>query len=630
MAARNKEIPLLAVPCLVCCSVTSVLFVSGILGFLKYGALVVLISGLLAIPLWLITSFETRALSRLVGIYIFLVLFSYLLISKEHSFWIHDEFSHWGLAIRSVFEEQALWDESSLVFAKSYPPGQILFQYFMIARDNWSEAIVYRSQTLFVVSAALAVIGWMISSATGRIVGFAAILLTPLTLGLTYGVLLPDTAQAFLFASAISIAITGLNFSKLLMLMATTFNLTLLKDTGLLLGATVVVLVWLSSKSGYLFSSRPWKQNLVYISGAASALLLPFVAWQLYLRSIMSKSPVSTVLTESGSENLVAGVLSAVSPVSTVLTESGSENLVAGVLSAVYERISHPFFPTIFNLQSQKLGIPDVRISLLQLTIAILIVHTALVLLKEKSERRGAAQQVAVILVGLILFLLAHVVLYITMFSEFEALSAAGLERYLSVYLIAWLVIVIGLSISHIEVRAEFHYSTPLKLSAVSIGTLVAIGITCLLFIDPRVTPQPEARLEANQEINLAASALKKYISPTDRVFFIYEEPAYMKDCQYNCGLSAYYAFRFAMFPHKNLSPACTAYVIANPAIDSCLLGNEYFGDWDYVLTMNPTKELARISPLFNLQSFTGQMFEIFHVENSARLNSSNYLVPVQ
>jgi hypothetical protein len=377
----------------------------------------------------------------------FLVLFSYLLISSEHAFWIHDEFNHWGLAIKSMFEEQALWDESSLVFAKNYPPGQPLFQYFMVAHENWSEAVVYRSHTLFVVSAILAIIGWMITSATGKIVGFATIIFIPLTLGLTYGVVLSETAQAFLFATAISIAITGLTPSKLFMLMLVLFNLTLLKETALLLGAVVIPLVWWSLKSNSSTGARFWKHNLAYASGAAVALLLPFVAWRLYLGSIAVKGSVSAVIpkaaklfTDSGSENLVSGVLSA-----------ESENLVSGVLSAVWDRISLPYFPTIFNLQSQKFALPDVKLSLLQLTIVILIVHIAIVSFKVKSKRREAVIQVVVLMFGLVLFLIAHIAFYVTVFTEYAALQATELERYLAVYLVAWFAVVTSLAISRME-----------------------------------------------------------------------------------------------------------------------------------------------------------------------------------
>lgn len=589
MVSRNKEIPPLAVPCLVCCSVTSVLFVSGILGFLKFGALVVLVCGLLAIPLWLITSFETRALVHVTGIYMFIVLFSYLRISSDHAFWSSDEFSHWGLAIKSMFEEQALWDESSLGFAKSYPPGQPLFQYFMIAHENWSEAIVYRSQTVFIVSAVLAVIGWMISSATGKVIAFALIIVTPLTLGLTYGVLLPEMAQSFLFATAISIAITGLTPSKLVMLMLVIFNLALLKDTALLLGAVVVLLVWWSSKSGYSFSSRPWKQNLVYASGAASALALPFAAWQLYLRSIMVKLPGSTVL-----------------------AESGSDNLVGGVLAAAWDKISLPYFPTIFNLQSQKFAIPDVKLSLLQLILVILVVHIAIVLFGHKSKRRIAAIQVAVILFGLVVFSLAHVVLYITLFTEYEALRTAAFERYLSVYLIAWLAVVISLSISRTEKLKRAFRNTVAKKLVVRMVALLAIGLVGLLLFDPRVTPQPSESKRARQEIQLAASALQTLIKPADRVFFIYEEPAYIN----NFEVAAYYIFRFAMFPHGHVSQVCIE--VYTPG---CFF-NDNFNEYDYVLTMNPTERTSRISPSFKSESLTRVIFQIFEVKNDPALGT--------
>ena len=419
--------------------------------------------------------------------------------------------------------------------------------------------------------------------------GFAAIIFTPLTLGLTYGVLLPERAQAFLFATAISIAITGLTPNKLVMLMLVIFNLTLLKDTGLLLGAVVVLLVWWSSKSGYSFSSRPWKQNLVYASGAASALALPFAAWQLYLRSISINSQISTVI-----------------------AEGGSENLVAGVLSAVNERISSPYFPTIYNLQSQKFAIPEVKLSLLQLMLVILVVHIALVLLKVKSKRREAAMQVTVIVFGLILFLMAHVVFYVTLFHEYEALRANALERYLSVYLIAWLAVVMSLSISRIEkLKGVFRNAVAKKL-VVRMVAMLAIGLVGLLLVDPRVTPQSSESQRARQEIQHAASALQTLIKPADRVFFIYEEPAYINDFE----VVAYDIFRFAMFPHEFVSPRCIE--VYSPR---CFF-NDNFGEYDYVLTMNPTERTSRISPLFKSESLTGVMFQTFEVKNDPALGT--------
>jgi len=531
----------------------------------------------------------------MIGIYVFLITFSYLLISNNHEFWAWDEFSHWGLAIRSIFEEQALWDENSLVLNKTYPPGGPLFQHFMIAHTSWSEATVYRSQTVFVVSSALAIVGWMISSVTGKVAAFSFIVFTPLMLGLTYGVLLPETAQAFLFGAAITIAVTGLTPSKVFVLMIVVFNLILLKDTALLLGTTVIALVWWSSKSGKSMSPRPWKQNLLYASGVAVAVALPLASWRLYLRSI----------------DVEVGL-----PMSAVSTNRGSENLVTGVLSAVWERISVPFFPTIVNLRSNQFALPNLKLSLLQLTTLILLVHFALVLLDAKSKRRAAAVQIAVIVTGLAVFLLAHTFLYVTKFNEYEALRAAALERYLSVYLIAWFVVVNSLLISHIEKLVRISRNSVVKYSVACLGVCLATGLTGILLFDPRVTPQPPEVQRARHDIRIAASALQQLLKPTDRILFIYQKPAYLRECQFNCGFSSYFVFQFEMFRNVRMSPECFEAYTSRCQFDDDI------GEYEYVLVMNPTESIPQLSPLLDTESLTGAAFRIIKVHANAVLGT--------
>jgi hypothetical protein len=506
-----------------------------------------------------------------------------------------------------MLNESKLWDESSAVAAKSYPPGEQLFQYFMVSNEKWSEAWINRAQLFLITSAILAIVGWAISSVTGRIIGFTLILMTPLTLGFTYGVLLADVLQAMLFAVAAIIPIMSVNdrtIHRLVAVLPTIFVMVIVKETSLILGIVVVMLVlhaliW--GEPGNLLSQ---KTKVFFLGSVSLALLLPLLLWRLRMVNLKVNDPVVNLTQKIGFTRGESGVLQSVD---------------SGVLNAVWEKLTVPIFPTIFNVLEGKLGFPTPKLSLFQLTLFLFAFNLLLILFKSKLRIAQTFGQATILMLGSSIFIGVHVVLYSLVFTSFEASSAVAFERYFSVYLIAWIAVLIGLTIYAIESYFRLHQKRNYR---VLINSARAVFVCMLIFVmtDSRTAPQPPFGLKVRDDIRDALDVVKALSDSNDSIFFLYQEPSFMRNCQFNCGYHAYYAFRFEASPNTRLSPECAYRVPPLPGQEDCTaLFDDQIGDFDYLVVMNATKELIEISDMFTTINLDEQVFQIFRIQDDVK-----------
>lgn len=618
--SRNKEIPILAIPSLCCCLIVNTLFLAGTLGILDIGLNLIIWLGLLLIPISLTSSSSRNNSIRLFALYASILLLGNILIRSTHSFWITDEFTHWGLATKSLVLERHLWDASSPVFAKSYPPGNSLFHFFVVAYEQWSEAQINRAHFFFVVSALLATLGWTLKTASGKVIAFALSFTVPLALGLSYGVIMPDVLIGFLFAVAISIATSQSigKKTKLWSVSGTTVSIVLLKDTGILLAFIVSFLVlvtlWHSSAEVPKRIRRVLPSTVLVVCAA----LIPQIIWQLRLRIYDISGPANVLATKAvATVSAATQVESPGDSVSNFEMDSFSEPTVLDneTFKAVLAKLNQPDYPKINIFPKFLFDIPTPSLSLLQVAALLFSINVLLIKLQQGRPLRSLVWQQVAVWIGAVGYLVIHGFLLTILLPEFEAQQAAGLERYLAVYLIAQIIVTICGLIGMAELRLKSGGSVVLSNWLPTIFAVIAIGFFYALVSQYKSTPQPVQRLKAIEEIKLTATVLKTVIGENDSVYFLYNEPAYMSLCQYNCGVSGYYVFRLEMSPNVRLSRACGSYLVPSPVDGDCLADfDNTIGEFDFLALMNVDKRALSISKKFRQIQLGQQTFQIFEV----------------
>jgi hypothetical protein len=121
-------------------------------------------------------------------------------------------------------------------------------------------------------------------------------------------------------------------------------------------------------------------------------------------------------------------------------------------------------------------------------------------------------------LVGLTVFILLHLYLYIIWFGDYEGPRLASFERYIGVYYLSWLIILIPVSIQQfIKVNnAESFIRIRFGLILILIISFIASVV-----LHSKHIFTPSNQIEIRQEIYASTEVIKKYISTGQKVYFI-------------------------------------------------------------------------------------------------------------
>lgn len=94
------------------------------------------------------SAFLVRTKSPLpVPLSVFLVLCGvFALLHNGNTFYLYDEFSHWGIFLKEMLASDAVWDSDSRAMVLRYPPGAPLWQYFFLRLTGFTEGNAYLAQ----------------------------------------------------------------------------------------------------------------------------------------------------------------------------------------------------------------------------------------------------------------------------------------------------------------------------------------------------------------------------------------------------------------------------------------------------------------------------------------------------
>lgn len=412
------------------CTIIIILFLSGILNFrgsLLFGYGIIISLSFLSIILIIKRFLKNKKIFKEVSLFssltiFFLFLLLSIFINYRRVFINWDEFSHWGIVVKSFYSFDALgsFRDANILF-KSYLPGTSLLQYFFVRPfSEFTEYTAYIAQNLLFFS----IIGTFIKKFDLKNILFIlSALLLPLLMGVSfYSALYVDCILGILFGS-VFLFYYYYKFPKnsfsIVMILASVIILTLTKDMGFVFAGIALLILFFDSLifqrntlKTFFSNTRSFIQKtkrFIFLTSPFFAIIITQLLWKIHLK--------------------IANVFSFwLNP-----SKISLQNLLQWKLLPYQKEVVHIFG----NALSNKPIIP-LEYSLLK----ILFLVTIFAILLSISIRIKNIKPIRIILTffgiiaGNFVYIAILLIFYTFLMSEYEAFILASYERYLYSYLI--------------------------------------------------------------------------------------------------------------------------------------------------------------------------------------------------
>lgn len=472
------------------------LYISGLYDYLNQCALILTVVGVFcAIYAYLIVcrnSNTTLTSNHLAVAAPF--LFYLFAIPKEYFFTSQDTFEWWGASVRWMVDNDSLVDIRFPEGKRNYPPGQQLFQYLVIKLSGWSEINALRAQNIFTLSAVLYTVSEL--SKNQRFVGLIFILTSATLYFFQFGytTIMNDALLGACFAAAITSSIVfRANTGSYIKIFLTYAALILLKDLGIILvmvATPICILKYYFLQNDMVSYRRLIRTGLFAVVVTGFVFLVRF-SWIQYVASIESTQ-----------------VLRHLSLVD-LFSDYPIKNL-AEIWDEFANRIwSRPFF-----------DMKILKVNLVLTTAIFSIVSFFMIGVSGRENRTRNLLVGFVFIAGLLAFILAHLYLYLIWFGDYEGPRLASFERYMSIYYLAWLILLVPYVSSW--AIGKFSVGSPklFRAGSIVLVTMSILGSGVLhakhVHIDPSLV-QKRSLLER------AANISKTYMRANEKVYFIYQ-----------------------------------------------------------------------------------------------------------
>lgn len=483
--------------------VTTFVYAFGIAGQLALGANLALALG---IALGLIAAWRCRSAPPTItlnGLWAIPfgvpLIIAYLAIPGDFVFLVWDEVGTWAKTQKLVFDTNSLLTAESPIAIKSYPPGQIVFQYYITKLTWWSEKQVLFAQNIFVFCALMGTAGALVSRT-----GWAAILYLTLIPAIyffhfDYTTIYSDPLLAVVFAACLALALRPREQRRDDLVLAVCLcGFVLLKDMALVFTALVLAIYAINiagTGSGYS-TLTSWGR----VRQAATAIAICCIAVGAVLRSWAWY--VSTI--ETAKTSFVRLSLDSFSQ------EAFQARLGKTVTTFIYHLIKPDYF-------SSNSGLGSFSLSLAQLagTLVLLgLVTTAVAMHRRRVFTFLATLAIFAGAIGYLLFLLW---LYMAFFTEYEGVRLASFDRYSMTYLLAWLLVSYTLFIAALS-RFKSRWTALIPLA----GLLAVFAFAPVKLYTDAVRIQIDAAsFEKMKKAKALALEVRKSIKPGEKVYFL-------------------------------------------------------------------------------------------------------------
>lgn len=352
------------------------------------------------------------------GIMVFLMLFIYIWwLNKGRMLSAWDEFSHWGLVVKNmyVFDYFGNHPDSTVTF-RSYPPATALWQYFVLKLcGEFKEDYIYQAMGWFMGSLLLPVLkNFNLNKIISAGVSVLVLALIPLIFYYFYPVsLLVDTILGILLGYLLLTSYYDekkdrysiINASLAIMVLCLT------KESGIFLSAIYVAVVVSYDIFSTHNESKERKDKYICWIFYILALGIGKFSWSIYL-SVSSINQADS-----------AALLKIVNLI----------NLMKGRGKEYQYTVINNFLKA---LSDKGFTAHEVKLNYFFWVAVIGGMYFLLKRTVKTQQRKKLAVYTSIMYLGLFVYTLGLLFLYVFKFSEYEAVNLASFQRYLSTWFV--------------------------------------------------------------------------------------------------------------------------------------------------------------------------------------------------
>lgn len=408
-----------------------------------------------------------------------------------------DEFSHWGLVVKNMYDLNTLKLGGSSTVMFDYLSGTSMFQYFCVKLSGYyNESMIFIGQNLLIVALFLPVVSMykdkksVIPYLLYFLLGIVSLIFYPAIFNSLYvdGVL--GIAFAYTLYSYFIMRDDESDCFKLINLCCSLLLLTFIKTLGfyLAIGAWIIILldnIFVKNKFEFKNFIKKYKWLLLTIVPA-----------------IIVNTTWSTALD---------------------IWDAIEGHSMGNAIINIFKNGLLPYQKTTIVNFIDALGRSNVSSANFSINCCIIlgvgIFFMWLGMNNSKKENKGSVKLFSnALVIGFCLFIVFQLVVYITRFSEYEAVRLASFRRYIGSYIVAMLSAFIVINMCLLKNKSKESLKL---LMGLFVPMLFLFDFQSLIDITLKARISVENTLEIREEYIQMADIVDDYADVEDDVFFI-------------------------------------------------------------------------------------------------------------
>lgn len=290
LARGRAELALLAAVT----GVSTVVYLFALAGLLEPAAVAVFWAGVLlcvGMPVVLgrrAPELAVQLLAPGIVLYVLYTVFQWALFHNA-GYFLWDEFSHWGLAVKELIVRDRLWTSDGNVTFSHYPPVATAWHYFVTRNTQYSEAAALHAQFLLLLAPTMSLyrhIGWRRAYWLPVVLALQLFLIA--NLGHGPSSLYMDQIVAVLFGGILVAYLADeMSPRRLLLFVPPLFCLALVKEVGVFLSAAAAVWIavdrLISSRGPRGRGGRRGLAHAAIVLALVATPLVAYTSWRIYV-----------------------------------------------------------------------------------------------------------------------------------------------------------------------------------------------------------------------------------------------------------------------------------------------------------------------------------------------------------
>lgn len=466
-----------------------------------------------------------------------------------------DEFTHWADSVKGTVQlDDFVANPKSNSLFKNYPPIMTLFQYWgqkinITLSGQFNEGLLYSSYLMFSGAVLLPVLSIDKKRSVIRSIIFAGIIfISPVIFYKQYFYsIYIDQFLGIIFGASITVLMfndlenqeTNISFSKLLYMNLMIANLVLAKDVGVYFAFVIAVILFVNEFSKKILNNI--SRIVLPLSGLCTLLISKW-SWNIILKSY-------NLSTGGRNVNLINYIK--------YLLGRGQMSLEKEV-ALIYRGKWLRGFLDLSHIKINYL------IFIVLLTVSLFLLYSLI------NKNKKNYYNLIIIVVSFYLYIFALGMLYVFLFSEYEAKNLASFDRYLSINLLGLTILLMVLTSMLISKINKKN----IKILTISLVLSMTISVLPLSTIKNWINGSYQKSTETfREQFELLDNEINK-LEDNKKIYYIH---------QGSSGIT-YHVMRFNVRPH-NIYNAFGTWSIGEPFYEGDVWTKNYTAtEWKDVL----------------------------------------------